>query len=444
MVLKRDPINNKPRVHLTSLGCAKNLVDSERILARLATAGAVVGASAKQADIIIVNTCGFIEPAKKESIDIILDYARFKKIGSCKLLIVMGCLAQRYTRELEEGFPEVDGVFGLHQDEQILAACGLTPGPGGGRLLLTPKHTAYLSISDGCDSKCTYCAIPIIRGRYKQRTCQQIIAEAEDLVRSGVREINVIAQDTTFYGMGSAGGMKIHDLLAKLAKIPDLKWIRLLYTHPAHFPKGLIDAYAEIPKLCPYVDLPLQHLNDAMLRRMGRGVTKKRCLDLIARLRDRIPKIAIRTTFITGFPGETEAQFQELLECVRKLRFDRLGAFVYSQEEGTPASLMPGQLSEKVKEARAKELMLAQQQIAFAGNASLVGKRMEVLIDKPLDEDLTWQGRSRVQAPDVDSVTYVKGSNLKTGQFVQVEVTGAKGYDLIASPIEEEENALHA
>lgn len=429
-------------MHLTSLGCAKNLVDSERILARLAGAGAIVSAPAEEANIIIVNTCGFIESAKRESIDTILEYARYKQNGSCQRLIIMGCLAQRYKEDLQAGLPEVDGVFGLNQDEQILAACGLTSSPGGGRFLLTPKHTAYLSISDGCDSKCTYCAIPMIRGSYRERLSEEIISEAEDLVEAGVREINVIAQDTTAYGTSTKGEMRIHDLLAQLAKIPDLKWVRLLYTHPAHFPEGLVDAYAEIPKLCPYVDLPLQHINDDLLRRMGRGVTKKKCLDLIASLRCRVPNIAIRTTFIAGFPGETKAQFQELLRYVGKLRFDQLGAFAYSQEEGTPASLMPNQLSDQVKDDRVRELMLAQQEIVFAHNASLVGQRMEVLIDKPVDEDSLWLGRSRTQAPDVDSLTYVRGEDLVPGQFVEVEVVGVQDYDLIASPVKENADGI--
>jgi ribosomal protein S12 methylthiotransferase len=442
--LKMGLTGNRPRVHLTSLGCAKNLVDSERILGRLASAGAIVGANAEEADIIIVNTCGFIDPAKRESIDTIIEYAQFKKTGPCQRLIVMGCLAQRYTEELRAGFPEVDGVFGLNQDEKILVACGLTPSQGGGRFLLTPQHTAYLPISDGCDSKCTYCAIPIIRGSYRERPSQEIIAEAEDLVREGVREINVIAQDTTAYGAATSRGIHIYDLLARLAEIPDLRWIRLLYTHPAHFPEGLIDAYAQIPKLCPYVDLPLQHLSDSVLHRMGRGVTKKRCLDLIAKLRVRIPDIAIRTTFIAGFPGEAEAQFQELLGCVRKLKFEQLGVFAYSQEEGTPASLMRNQLSQRIKKSRVRELMLAQQEIAFAHNASLVGQRLEVLIDRAAENDSVWVGRSRAQAPDVDSVTYVEGSDLSPGQFVEVKITGVNDYDLVACPIEENVDGIPA
>ena len=432
-----DKTRNKPRVHLASLGCAKNLVDSERILARLATAGAIVGAPPEEAEIIIVNTCGFIEPAKQESIDTILDYATYKEEGRCQRLIVMGCLAQRYEEELRAGFPEVDGVFGLHHDEEILAACGFTSTCDSGRFLLTPAHTSYLRISDGCDNRCTYCTIPLIRGPYHGRPAGEIIAEAEELVEAGVREINVIAQDTTVYGAEAPGEVRIHDLLARLAQIPDLHWLRLLYTHPAHFPPEMIDAYAEIPKLCPYVDLPLQHLNDDILRRMGRRVTRDECLTLIERLRARVPNIAIRTTFIAGFPGETDAQFCELLKYVKDLRFEHVGVFPYSQEEDTPAALMPDQIPESVKEERVRELMLAQQEIVFARNASLRGTRMEVVIDEAGDEDGVWIARSRTQAPDVDSITYVEGSDLAVGQFVDVKVTGADGYDLIASRMKE-------
>ena len=430
-----DAARNGPRVHLASLGCAKNLIDSERILARFAAAGAIVGAPPEEAEIIIVNTCGFIEPAKRESIDTILDYARYKEEGDCQRLIVMGCLAQRYAEELRQGLPEVDGVFGLNQDGDILTACGFTRTCDSGRFLLTPSHTAYLRISDGCDNRCTYCTIPLIRGSYQGRPAGEIINEAEELVERGVRELNVIAQDTTVYGAEAPGGMRIHDLLARLAKIQDLHWLHLLYTHPAHFPDGMIDAYAQIPKLCPYVDLPLQHLNDDILRRMARGVTRDECLRLIERLRARVPGIAIRTTFIAGFPGENDEQFHELLQYVREIEFDHLGVFPYSQEEDTPAALMPNQVPEEVKEERVAELMLAQQEIVFARNASLVGSRMEVVIDAPGDEDGVWLARSRTQAPDVDSITFVEAEGLSVGGFIEVEVTGADEYDLIARPV---------
>ncbi len=429
-----------PRVHIASLGCAKNLIDSERLLARLARAGAIVGAPPEEAEIIIVNTCGFIAPAKQESIETILDYARYKEVDPRKRLIVMGCLAQRYGPELREGLPEVDAVFGLNQEDAVVAACGLEPCSEDGRLLLTPPHTAYLRISEGCDNGCTYCTIPAIRGPYRSRPPEEIVAEARELAGSGVKEIVVIAQDTTLYGTDLPDNVRIHDLLYRLSEISALRWIRLLYTHPAHFPDGLIAAYDEIPKLVPYVDLPLQHLNDDILRRMGRGMTQKTALELIARLRARVPGIAIRTTFIVGFPGETRARFNELLRLVRELRFEHLGAFPYSREEGTPAAVMPDQVSEKAKSRRVRDLMLAQQEIVLSRNQSRIGERVEVVIDGRLGDD-TWVGRTATQAPDVDPVTYVSGVGIEPGRFIEVEITGADGYDLIARPVSEEGGA---
>ena len=428
-----------PRIHLTSLGCAKNLIDSERLLAKLASAGAIVGAPPEEADVLIVNTCGFIAPAKEESIETILNLAQYKEKDPTKKLIVMGCLAQRYGDDLRAGLPEVDAVFGLNHDEEIIRTCGLEPVPETGRLLLTPFHTAYLRISEGCSNNCTYCTIPMIRGPYRSRPSDEIIKEAEELAASGVRELVVIAQDTTLYGTDLPGNIRIHDLLAQLAKIDEIKWIRLLYTHPAHFPDGLIAAYAEIPKLLPYVDLPLQHLNNEILRRMGRRMRQQDALDLIARLREQVPEIAIRTTFIVGFPGETRAQFNELLSLVRQIKFEHVGVFPYSQEDGTPAARMPNQISERAKARRVHDLMLAQQEIVFARNRARVGERTEVLIDERIDES-TWIGRTKTQAPDVDPVTYISGKGLQEGDFVEVEITDADGYDLHARPVEGEKN----
>ena len=425
---------HSPRIHLTSLGCAKNLIDSEHLLAKLARAGAVVGAPPEAADIIIVNTCGFIAPAKQESIDTILDLAHYKKKDPNKRLIVMGCLSQRYGPELHAGLPEVDAVFGLNHDDDIIRACGLTPISETGRLLLTPPHTAYIRISEGCSNRCTYCTIPVIRGPYRSRPPTEIIREAEDLAASGVKELVVIAQDTTLYGTDLSGDIRIHDLLARLAEIAGVHWIRLLYTHPAHFPNGLIAAYADIPVLVPYVDLPLQHLNDAILRRMGRGMTQHDAIDLIAHLRARVPNIAIRTTFIIGFPGETRPQFNELVRLVKEIQFDHAGAFPYSREDGTPAARMPNQVSERAKARRVRDLMLAQQEIVFARNRARIGQRTEVLIDGRVD-DTTWISRTAAQAPDVDPVTYVSGTGLREGEFVDVEIIGSDGYDLRARSV---------
>jgi len=422
-----------PRIHLASLGCAKNLVDSEQLLAKIATAGGLVGAAAEEADIIIVNTCGFIAPATAESLATIREYAAFKRDGVCQRLIVMGCLIERGAGQLCEEVPEVDAVFGLGQHDAIVAACGLnSEADDGARLLLTPPHTAYLRISDGCDNRCAYCTIPLIRGPLRSRSPEEILDEVGGLVELGVRELNVIGQDTTSYGKDLEGSPTIEMLLGRLAKTPNLRWLRLLYTHPAYFTELLIDAYASLDLLCPYVDIPLQHLSDDVLRRMGRRATQAECLRLIDRLRERIPGVAIRTTFIVGFPGETRAQFDELVHLVETIRFDHVGVFRYSNEHGTPAATMPDQVSERTKIKRQEVLMLAQQEIAFAASRAMLGKVVEVLIDRPSDDAGLWIGRTKTQAPDVDSVTFVRGDGIASGDFVDAQIVDVAGYDLIA------------
>jgi len=424
------------RVHLATLGCAKNLVDSERLLARLAAAGALVGAPAGDADVIIVNTCGFITPAKEESVEAVLDLARWKRAGRCSKLLVVGCLGQRYGHKLREALPEADGVFGLRAEREIVAACGLSePGVEEGRLLLTPKHTAYLRIADGCDNRCAYCAIPMIRGGFHSRPFAEIVEEAERLVELGARELNVIGQDTTLYGMDLPGRPGIHDLLERLSRIRKLRWLRLLYTHPAHFTDELVDAFASLEKLCPYVDMPVQHLNDRILKRMGRRTNRARIEELIRRIRQRVPDVAIRTTVIVGFPGESRSDFNELLAGIRALRFEHLGAFGYSREEGTRAARMRGQVSARAIARRLRDVMLAQQQIVFERHRGMKGRRMEVVVESRGAEKDVWIARSQQQAPDVDSVTLVRGRGLRAGRFVKVRVTGARGYDLMAEPV---------
>ena len=426
------------RIHVATLGCAKNMVDSERLLGRFGAAGAIVNVPPEEADAIVVNTCGFIDPAKEESVEAILQFAQLKRHGVCRKLLVTGCLAQRYAEDLKRQLPEADGVFGLGEDDAILAACGLSmpPGRAAGRFLLTPRHTAYLRIADGCDNCCAYCAIPIIRGPFRSRPPGEIIAEAEELLASGARELNIIAQDTTNYGADLRPRTPLHELLAHLASLRGLRRLRLLYTHPAHFTQDLIEAYAGLPKLCPYVDLPVQHLNDRILARMGRKVTQAQILNLIVRIREGIPNVAIRTTFIVGFPGETRKEFNELLDLVKGIRFDHLGAFAYSREEGTRAARLRGQVSERTKSRRLRDLMLAQQEIAFEKNRAMKGKTIEVVIEERApDRPNAWVARSRTQAPDVDSVTYVKGKDLRPGRFLKVKVTGARGYDLLAKAL---------
>ena len=432
-----------PRIHLISLGCAKNLVDSERLLARLGSAGAVVGAPAEEADIAIVNTCGFIRPAKEESLDAILEMGQWKRQRAGRSLFVMGCLAQRYASELRRRLPEVDGVFGLDEQEALVRACvpyaAAPPATGAPpRLLLTPRHTAYLRIAEGCDNRCAYCTIPLIRGPFRSRPMEEVVAEAEQLVAHGVRELNLIGQDTTRYGSDLPGAPRIEDLLARLSALRRLRWLRLLYTHPAHFSEGLIEAYATLPKLCPYVDLPLQHLDDDILRRMGRRVSRAQCLRLIERLRERVPGVAIRTALIVGFPGETRAQFNDLLRLVRVIAFDHLGAFAYSREEGTRAARMAGQVSERTKARRLRELMAAQQEVVAEKNRSRIGTRHEVLIEGPAPgREGMWLARARTQAPEVDSVTWLldePSARLRPGRLVHAVVTGAHGYDWTARP----------
>jgi len=398
-----------PRVHLTTLGCAKNLVDSERLLGRLGAA--------------------------EESLAAIADLARYRRSGPCRALLVTGCLAQRYAGALRRGLPEVDGVFGLGREEAIVRACGLRPA-GGGRLLLTPRHTAYLRISEGCDNRCTYCAIPLIRGPFRSRPAEAVLDEARTLLAAGARELILIGQDTTRYGADRPGAPRLPQLLERLSALPRLRWLRLLYTHPAHFTDELVDAYASLPRLCPYVDLPLQHLDDRLLRRMGRKVTRRRVLNLLDRLRERVPGVAIRTTFIVGFPGETRREFNELLHLVRRLRFDHLGAFAYSREEGTPAARMRGQVSHRAKARRLRDLMLAQQEIVFERHRAAKGRIVEAVVDGPApDTPGVWIARSRTQAPEVDGAIRLHGRGLRPGRFLKVRITGAAGYDLLASPV---------
>lgn len=426
--------NAAPRIHLASLGCAKNLVDSEELLGRLATAGALVGAPPEEADIIIVNTCGFIGPAKDESIQTVLEYSGLRNKGNIQKLIVMGCLTERYADELRSEMPNVDVFFGLHAHADILKACELSPidESEDARMLLTPGHFAYLRISDGCDNRCSYCTIPLIRGPFASRSPEAILQEATDLAAAGVQELVIIGQDTTSYGKDLEQETSIHQLLQELSQIDGVRWIRLLYTHPAHFTDELVAEYARNPKLCAYVDIPLQHLNDNILRRMGRHVSQADCLALIEKLRRQIPEITIRTTFIVGFPGETDARFNELLDLVRQLRFDHVGAFAYSAEPDTPAATLPNQVPAEIVEDRLQALMLAQQGIVFELNEQRIGQTIEVLIDEPTDEENVWVGRTQSQAPDVDSVTYVIGDHLQAGQFVQAEVVQTEDYDLLA------------
>ncbi|MDD5263575.1 MAG: 30S ribosomal protein S12 methylthiotransferase RimO [Candidatus Bipolaricaulis sp.] len=436
--MARKPESSRaPRVHLASLGCAKNLVDSERLLGRLAAAGAIVGAPLDEADVAIVNTCGFIAPAREESIDAICEYAGWRTEVPTRRLFVMGCLVARSPEELRALVPEVDGFFGIDEHAAVARAVGLAESDDEdvGRLLLTPHHTAYLRVSDGCDNRCSYCTIPSIRGPFRSRPMDEILHEASDLAAFGVREVNLIGQDTSLYGVDLSPGVGIHDLLRHLSAIQEFRWIRLLYVHPAHVTSELIDAYATLPNLVPYVDLPLQHLSDPILAAMSRHVTQADCLRLIERWRERVPGVSLRTTFIVGFPGETEEQFRELLGFVRDLSFDHVGAFAYSPEEGTPAATLPNRVPSDVVEDRLRRLMELQREIVRRANKARIGTDVEVLVDAPAGRRGVWSARTATQAPDVDAITRLRGKGLSTGTFVRARIVGFDDYDLEAVAI---------
>jgi len=420
------------RVHVASLGCAKNLVDSERLLARLATAGAWVGAPAEEADVVLVNTCGFIDPARRESLAVIDDYLAMKAERPKLKVFVLGCLVARDGEALRRDLTDVDGFFGVDEHALVVRACGLADEETGDtRLLLTPPHTAYLRISDGCDNRCTYCTIPSIRGPFRSRPAEAIVAEARSLAALGVRELVLIGQDTTAYGKDLPGEPGIAGLLEELDRVDGVRWMRLLYAHPARFGDELLAAYRRLETLVPYVDLPLQHASDRILAAMGRRVGRPEIDRLLARIRDAVPAMTLRTTFIVGFPGETEAEFDDLVRLVEEVRFDHVGAFAYSPEEGTPAAGFPGRVPPDVVAGRLERLLALQTKIAVEENLSRLGETVDVLVDGPDAQSGFVVGRTAGQAPDVDPVTHVRG-RAKPGEFVRARITGASQLDLVA------------
>lgn len=436
------------KVGMISLGCDKNRVDSEIMLGNLRKEGFEITSDPVKAEVIIINTCSFIEPAKEESINTILEMAEYKEKGNCRALIVTGCLSQRYREELLKEMPEVDGLLGTgeldHLPEVINSALqgmriSRVNSPGFDydrdlpRVLTTPPFTSYLKIAEGCSHRCGFCIIPTLRGPYRSRSMDSILREARSLVEGGSRELILIAQDTSSYGIDLYGEPKLPDLLNRLAEIPRLHWLRILYTYPATFSEKLIAEMAVNPKVCHYVDLPLQHASDTVLERMGRGrvaLVQKR---LIHRLRAVIPDVAIRSTFIVGFPGETEAEFEELLSFLEEMRLDHVGVFTYSREEGTAAAAMEGQIPETVKEERRQRLMELQQKISAEKNRKRVGQEYEVLVEGPAEEsDLVLTGRSQYQAPEVDGTIYIGNRWVESGQFVRVRIIEGYAYDLVA------------
>ena len=430
-----------------SLGCDKNLTDTEVMLGLLASRGYEMTDDECEADIIVINTCCFIHDAKEESIQNILEMAEYKKEGSLKALIVTGCLAQRYRQEILDEIPEVDAVLGTTAYDQILDAVDAAlkgqnsvrmedlqrlPKVEAKRQVTTGGHFAYMKIAEGCDKHCTYCIIPKIRGRFRSRPMEELIREAEELAEQGVKELILVAQETTLYGKDLYGEKSLPVLLRKLCKISGLRWIRVLYCYPEEITDELIRVMKEEPKICHYLDLPIQHANDDILKRMGRKTSKQELIDIVGKLRKEIPDICLRTTLITGFPGETQEQYEELYRFVSEMEFDRLGVFTYSPEEDTPAALMPDQIEESVKEERQAELMELQQEIAFEAAENMVGKEVLVMIEGKVADENVYVGRTYKDAPNIDGLIFVEtGVELVSGDFAKVRVTGALEYDLI-------------
>jgi ribosomal protein S12 methylthiotransferase len=434
-----------PSIYFTTLGCAKNLVDSENLMGKLSASGFDVRheSGKVQADIAIVNTCGFISDAKEESIDVILGLVEAKKSGRFKAVYVMGCLSQRYKTELQADIPGIDGIFGVNEQNEILKALGVDYRKHllGERLVTTPAHYAYLKIAEGCDRQCSFCAIPAIRGKNISRTVEDILREAAFLASKGVKELNIIAQDTTYYGLDLYGKRKLAFLLEKLSDTPGLEWIRLHYAYPLGFPLEVLDVIREKDNICKYIDIPLQHINPAILKSMKRGLSKTETVKLLDNIRKQIPGVAIRTTLITGYPGEGTREFRELYEFVKEQEFDRLGIFKYSPEEGTSAYPLGNPVPETIKAERSAEIMQAQMDISARLNAKKIGRDLKVIIDK--EEDGNYIGRTEFDSPDVDNEVIIKNTKetlgtmslLVPGQFYKVRVTGADFYDLTAELI---------
>jgi ribosomal protein S12 methylthiotransferase len=454
------------KIGLISLGCPKNLVDSEVMLGLAQQAGHELTRDAAGADVLVVNTCAFIDSAKQESIDAILEMAQHKKDGSCRRLIVTGCMAERYRDELKREIPEIDAVLGTGEVPEIVGAIGaddraqLTPGaaapllfhraaPGTRptylygadtpRLLATPRHYAYIKIAEGCDYKCSFCIIPTLRGAYRSRPADSIVAEARALAAQGVRELLLISQDTTFYGVDRHERGALARLLRELNRVVGLEWIRLLYLYPTTIDDDTLAAMAECDKVCNYIDLPLQHASDPVLKRMKRPGSRGNYDRLLERIRARVPGVALRTTFIVGFPGETDADVDQLEGFVRDHAFDHVGVFTYSHEEGTTAFDLDDDVPARTKQARRSRIMGLQKRLIAARQQARVGERTRIVVDGPAsDHELVLKGRLMTQAPDIDASVYLTEcdpSSFRPGSFVPVEIVGARGYDLVARPV---------
>ena len=435
------------KILFISLGCDKNLVDSEVMLGILADRGFEMTDTEDDADIIIINTCCFINDAKEESINTILEMAEYKKTGPCKALIVTGCLAQRYKQEIVDEIPEVDAVIGTSKYDEIFDAVDQAlkgshfldvddldrlPSVPGKRILTTGGHYAHLKIAEGCDKHCTYCIIPKIRGNYRSVPMEQLLAEAASLAEQGVKELILVAQETTLYGVDLYGKKSLQILLQELAKLKGIRWIRILYCYPEEIYPELIETIKNEKKVCHYLDMPIQHASDAILKRMGRRTTKAQLKETVSLLRKEIPDIVLRTTLIAGFPGETQEQHEELMEFVDEMEFERLGVFAYSPEENTPAASMPDQIPEEIKEERRDAILELQQEIAFDKAADMVGRTLYAMIEGKVADEPAYVARTYADSPDIDGYVFVNtGEMLMSGDFVKVKITGSAEYDLI-------------
>ena len=443
------------KILFVSLGCDKNLVDTEKMLGILGGDGFQFTDSEEEADVIIINTCCFIGDAKEESVNTILEMARCKEEGRCKALLVTGCLAQRYKDEILTEIPEVDGILGTSSYDQIGAmvkqileekkehvSCfrdiNALPRTDGGRMVTTGGHYAFLKIAEGCDKHCTYCIIPSLRGSYRSVPMEDLLQEARGLAAQGVKELILVAQETTLYGVDLYGEKSLPRLLRELAKIPGIQWIRIQYCYPEEITDELIQVIREEEKVCHYLDIPIQHASDPVLKRMGRRTNQEELRRIIGKLRKEIPDIAIRTTLISGFPGETEEDHEELMAFVDEMEFERLGVFAYSLEEDTPAAQMSDQVPQELKEERRDEIMELQQEIAFEKAESLVGRILDVMIEGKVADEPAYVGRTYMDSPNVDGLIFVNADlQLMSGDFVRVKVTGAAEYDLIGEVYDE-------
>ena len=435
------------KILFISLGCDKNLADSEEMLGLLTAGGHEITDDETQADAIVINTCCFIKDAKEESVETILEMAEYKKTGSCHALVVTGCMAQRYQKEIIQEVPEVDAVLGTTSYGDIVKALeeavagnhfeefrdiDYLPDIGSKRVLTTGGHFGYLKIAEGCDKHCTYCIIPKLRGRFRSVPMERLVAQAEDMAEQGVKELILVAQETTVYGKDLYGKKSLHILLKKLCEIRGIRWIRILYCYPEEIYDELIETIRDEKKICHYLDIPIQHASDRILKRMGRRTSKQELIDIVGKLRKEIPDIVLRTTLITGFPGETEEDHEELKEFVDEMEFDRLGVFTYSPEENTPAAEMADQVPEEVKEERRDELMELQQEISYDRGQDRIGQELLVMIEGKVADESAYIGRTYGDAPKVDGYIFVQtGELLMTGDFAKVRVTGALEYDLI-------------